>query len=196
MIRVRPIAVLDACVLYPAPVRDLLLHLASFELYQPKWSSEITDEWMRNLLLKRPDLQEKQLQKTTKEMLKAFPDALVEDYPNVTVEGMPDEGDLHVLSAAIHCGARFIVTFNLKDFPAEVLSKHKIQPIHPDKFCYYLAQEDNEYALLAFRYQVRALKNPPKTEIQVMETLAKCGLVETAAWIRRRYPNPTTSLPE
>jgi hypothetical protein len=35
------IAVLDANVLYPAPVRDILLHIAAKGLYQPKWSSEI-----------------------------------------------------------------------------------------------------------------------------------------------------------
>ena len=37
-------AVLDACVLYPAPIRDLLLHLANFELYTPKWTDRIHDE--------------------------------------------------------------------------------------------------------------------------------------------------------
>jgi hypothetical protein len=46
-------AILDACVLYPAPVRDLLLHLANFDLYKPKWTKEINEEWKRNLLNNR-----------------------------------------------------------------------------------------------------------------------------------------------
>lgn len=50
------IAVLDANVLYPAPVRDILLHIAAKGLYQPKWSKEIQDEWLRNLMANRPDL--------------------------------------------------------------------------------------------------------------------------------------------
>ncbi len=48
--------VLDANVLYPAPLRDFLLQLASVELYEPKWTEQIQEEWIRNLLLKRKDL--------------------------------------------------------------------------------------------------------------------------------------------
>jgi hypothetical protein len=39
----RFIAVLDACVLYPVPIRDLLLSLASAGLYKPKWSALIQE---------------------------------------------------------------------------------------------------------------------------------------------------------
>jgi len=48
--------VLDACVLYPARLRDLLMHLGLAGLYQPKWSAVIHDEWRRNLLLQRNDI--------------------------------------------------------------------------------------------------------------------------------------------
>ncbi|RAJ93189.1 hypothetical protein LX87_04701 [Larkinella arboricola] len=65
-------ALLDACVLYPAPIRDLLLHLADFELYQPKWTTKIHQEWTRNLLVNRPELTRAQLQRTVKAMEKAF----------------------------------------------------------------------------------------------------------------------------
>jgi NAD dependent epimerase/dehydratase family enzyme len=49
-------AIYDACVLYPAPLRDLLIRLAGKGLYRAKWTAEIDDEWKRNLLLNRPDL--------------------------------------------------------------------------------------------------------------------------------------------
>ena len=49
-------AVLDACVLYPAPIRDILLNLADLDIYSPKWSEIIQEEWIRNLLENRPDL--------------------------------------------------------------------------------------------------------------------------------------------
>lgn len=41
--------ILDACVLYPAPIRDILLNLADLEVFSPKWSEIIQDEWTRNL---------------------------------------------------------------------------------------------------------------------------------------------------
>jgi hypothetical protein len=48
--------VYDACVLYPAPLRDLLMHLALSDLYRARWSDLIHDEWTRNVLANRNDL--------------------------------------------------------------------------------------------------------------------------------------------
>lgn len=57
-------AILDACVLYPASLRDLLLSLARDGLYHARWSEEIETEWVRNLLLKRPELDADRLRRT------------------------------------------------------------------------------------------------------------------------------------
>ena len=45
--------IFDACVLYPAPLRDLLMYLTGSDLFQARWTDEIYDEWMRSLLKKR-----------------------------------------------------------------------------------------------------------------------------------------------
>ena len=76
-------AVLDANVLFPAPVRDLLLRLAELDLYRPKWTEEIHDEWIRNLLLKRPDIKRESLDSAKKAMNSAFPDANVSAYADL-----------------------------------------------------------------------------------------------------------------
>lgn len=47
--------VFDACVLYPAPLRDFLLRLAISGLFSAKWTEQIHDEWTRNLLHSRPE---------------------------------------------------------------------------------------------------------------------------------------------
>ena len=46
--------VYDACVLYPAPLRDLLMRLAVTGAFRARWTEKIHDEWVRNLLLSRP----------------------------------------------------------------------------------------------------------------------------------------------
>ena len=50
-------AVYDACVPYPAPLPDLLMHLAMTDLYRAKWTQQIHQEWMRNVLASRPELE-------------------------------------------------------------------------------------------------------------------------------------------
>ncbi len=69
------IVILDANVLYPAPLRDFLLNLAATEIFQPKWNSTIQQEWKYNLLKNRPDLIERQVYRTIKLMESAFPEA-------------------------------------------------------------------------------------------------------------------------
>ncbi len=174
-------AVLDACVLYPAPVRDLLLHLANLDLYKPKWTTRIQEEWKRNLLKNRPDLKAEQLARTVNEMDKAFPDAIVKKYEAlVSSIVLPDRDDCHVLAAAIRCSAEVIVTTNLKDFPEKYLKGFDIEPQHPDLFISNLIDLNPEKSLTAFRQQVSLLKNPPMTALQVLESLKKSGLVATS----------------
>ena len=57
-------AVLDACVLYPAPLRDFLMHLALLDLFRARWTEAIHEEWIRNVLIQRPDLKRDQLLRT------------------------------------------------------------------------------------------------------------------------------------
>jgi hypothetical protein len=76
----RIVALLDANVLYPAPLRDFLLRLAEANLFLPKWSDEIHNEWTRNLLKNRPDLKAAQLEKTCQAMDNAFEEANVKGY--------------------------------------------------------------------------------------------------------------------
>jgi len=72
--------VLDACVLYPSILRDVLLRLGLTGLYQPKWTATIQDEWKRNLRTNRPDIAEDQLARTQTLMNKALPDAMVSGF--------------------------------------------------------------------------------------------------------------------
>jgi hypothetical protein len=52
-------AIYDACVLYPAPLRDFLMELALTDLFRARWSEDIQQEWMRNVLKNRFDLSER-----------------------------------------------------------------------------------------------------------------------------------------
>lgn len=116
-------AVYDACVLYPAPLRDFLMWLGLSGRFRARWSQTIHEEWKRNLLINRPDLTRAQVDRTSDLMDRAIPDGLVEGYESLAAGlTLPDPDDRHVLAAAIRCGASVIVTFNQRDFPNELLA--------------------------------------------------------------------------
>ena len=178
-------ALFDACVLYPAPLRDLLVSVAQTGLFRARWTDEIHDEWIRNVLNDRKDLKPDQLKRTRELLNQAVPDCLISGHqaliPALT---LPDESDRHVLAAAIVGRATVIVTYNLKDFPDEALKPYGIHAEHPDQF--FSNQFDLDPPKVAS--QVRALrarlKNPPQTVEQLLDTYLKAGLPETVAKLR------------
>jgi len=81
------------------------------ELYTPKWSKHIFEEWKD--VLKRHGVDEQEIKKRITKANRAFPDAMVENYDVLidTLE-LPDQKDRHVLAAAIKINANLIVTNN------------------------------------------------------------------------------------
>ncbi|AZG07042.1 hypothetical protein EGT29_03705 [Pigmentiphaga sp. H8] len=69
----------DACVLYPAPLRDFLMWLGLSGRFRARWSREIHEEWKRNLLLNRQDLTRAQLDRTSDLMDRAIPDEFIDN---------------------------------------------------------------------------------------------------------------------
>lgn len=124
---------LDACVLYPAPLRDLLMQLTAADLFRARWSHQIHSEWMRNLLANRPDLKQADLERVRDLMNLHARDSLVSGYETLIelIQNCPDPDDRHVIAAAYHAQADAIVTFNLKDFPAAALAPYGLDVIHP-----------------------------------------------------------------
>lgn len=170
--------VLDANVLYPAPLRDLLMRLAVTDIFAARWSNRIHDEWIRNLLKNRADLTREQLERTKSLMNKSVRNCLVEDYERFEETlTLPDKNDHHVLAAAIKCNAQAIVTFNLKDFPSGELSKYDVEAISPDEFIQN--QLDLNFSLVCrvVKRHRESLRNPPKSIAQYLDTLENCGLV-------------------
>jgi hypothetical protein len=173
-------AVYDACVLYPAPLRDFLMWLGMAGSFRARWSAQIHDEWKRNVLRNRPDLTAEQLNRTSAMMDCAVPDALVTAHePLISGLSLPDADDRHVLAAAIRCGASVIVTFNERDFPATVLEPYGIEAQHPDLFIDNLFDLDPAAVVGAAQRQRANLKNPPVPVERFLEILLKQGLVQT-----------------
>ena len=116
------VAVLDTCVLYPATIRDTLLLAAETGAFQLRWTDQIIIELRRNLIENRaaPAMNVERMLASFAEF---FDDGRVTGYERHVAGLENDPKDRHVVAAAIEGGAGFIVTENLKDFPAARLPR-------------------------------------------------------------------------
>ena len=179
---VRYTCVLDTNVIYPIEIRDLLFWFAYYELYTPKWSNHIFEEW-KNVMI-RKGIPEAEVNKRISKAQLAFPDALVENYESL-IDGLelPDSKDRHVLAAAIKTNANVIVTNNLKDFPEEYLSTFGLKVKGIDEFITDIIDLNPERAIQAFKDLVLNRTNPDLDEFQILDRLRKIGLIDSANYL-------------
>ncbi|MGM0381069.1 MAG: PIN domain-containing protein [bacterium] len=178
-------ALFDACVLYPAPIRDILMQVALTDLFRAKWTEKIHEEWISNLLENREDLTREQLNRTKNLMNRHARDPLVTNYKYLidSIE-LPDEDDRHVVAAAIHGRADVIVTYNLKDFPEDILSPYNLEAQHPDTFLSHLVDLNHAKICSSVKKVRNRLKDPPKTIDEYIQTLDSQELNQFTSYLR------------
>lgn len=129
------VAVFDACILYPFHLRNVIVQAGVDRLVHARWTDEIHDKWMRNLVANAPDLSVERLAATKQLMTIALPEATVSGYEkHIATISLPDPGDRHVVAAAIEAKATHILTWNLRHFPVRVLKAHGLVHQTPDTF--------------------------------------------------------------
>lgn len=163
--------VLDACILFRAPLRDTLLRAAESRLYQVYWSEMILEEVRRNLV-ETGKSNHQQAQRLFTAMCEAFPDATVQEFESLIPEMTNDEKDRHVLAAAVKAKAKAIVTSNLTDFPDRALAPFKIKARSPDQFLRYLFNQSPEIMTQIIIEQAAQMRRPPATVTDVLNALA------------------------
>lgn len=179
-------AFLDASVLYPVSLRNLLMRLTLAGLYQARWSAHVHEEWIRAVLRDHPALPAARLHELRAAMDERAEDSVVTGYePLIESMTLPDPNDRHVLAAAIVAGADVIVTRNLRDFPDEVLAPYNIEPQHPDEFIRHMLDLAPVVVVDAVRSQQARLINPPVPMPELLALFERLELVETVNELRR-----------
>lgn len=171
--------VFDACVLFSAPLRDLLLQLSITETFRARWTDRIHAEWM-NAVHERRGIPLEKLRQTRRKMDAHVLDCLVHGYEDIAEAlKLPDADDRHVLAAAIRTGADVIVTSNVKDFPAEVFRTYGIDAQPPDEFIVHLLNLDAGLVCTSVKEIRTRLKRPPKSVDEYLGILHTQGLTRS-----------------
>ena len=165
---------LDACVLYPTVLREILIHSARAGAFQPIWSERILEEWARAA---------RKIGPTGEPQARAEIALLRAGWPGASIEPragdmarlwLPDENDVHVLAAAIAGSCDAILTFNAKDFPRGTLAEEGLERLAPDAFLMMLWLGDG--ALIE-----RAVRDVHKTACEMSgEEMPLRGLLKRA----------------
>jgi len=163
-------AVLDACVIFPASLRDTLLRAADANLYTLQLTDDILEEVCRNLVNKRcmPDAKAEKLAHVIKEK---FTEGFITTHKQLITSMPINEKDRHVLAAAVASEAQIIVTQNLKDFPAYILNRFDVKAQSSDEFLAHLFSLDSTQMTQIMIEQASKLCNPPKTASEVLDAL-------------------------
>lgn len=172
-----PEVLCDANVLYSILMTDLILSLGEAGLFRPRWTNEIHEEWVRNVLENQPERTREDLERRRTFMDQAIDHDLIEGYQHhIANLNLPDPDDRHVLAAAIEARAEIILTYNLRDFPATVLSNFGISALHPDEFlCQQIAAEPT-LVMEVIEQMRNKRKQPELSQEQLFDKLIRLGI--------------------
>ncbi|MEX0970674.1 MAG: PIN domain-containing protein [Paracoccaceae bacterium] len=153
---------LDACVLFPSVLREVLIGAADLGAFRPLWSARILDEWLHAAA--RLGREAEGIAQTEITLLRArFPQAEMQPAPLDDIT-LPDADDVHVLGAAVAGRANYLATKNLRDFPTRVVGRFGIQVTDPDVLLLSLLAEGHAiyHVVSAVRARTEAISGRPQ----------------------------------
>jgi len=166
-------ALLDANVLHPQILCDLLLRLAEHDAFRPLWTANILEETVESIRRRRPDLDPERLRGRMAAMNEAFPDACVSGFEHL-IPSMPEMGeDAHVLAAALFAEADVIVSDNVRDFPPHVAPQFEIPVQTADQFLVQQWTRDARLVGSVLAEQSRATSRPHLEMPRLLDALAR-----------------------
>ena len=180
-----PVVLCDANVLYSILMTDLILSLGEAGLFRPRWTIEIHEEWIRNVLEDQPERTREEMERRRAFMDQAIDHDLIEGYErHIANLNLPDPDDRHVLAAAIEGAAEIVLTYNLRDFPAAALSNFGISALHPYVFlCRQITAEPALVMEVIEKMRVKR-KRPEISQEQLLDKLARLNIPKFVKTLR------------
>ncbi len=178
---------MDACIIFPTVMREMLMETAALGGFTPLWSDKILEEWRH--AAGRADFEVGGIAGVEIALLKAsWPTAMVQTDPDVIETlSLPDRNDRHVLAAAIAGEADVLLTRNLKDFPTKTLARHDIIRREPDGLLMEFAQNGPVDMLeVGRKVQARAVKASGRPQL-IRPLLKRTGLPRMGKFLEAEF---------
>lgn len=176
----------DTCVLFPFSVMDLVLALTEDGVHDIVWSEALLEEWEE--VVTRSHGRTKAAARSITDAVRQFfaeGEVTADDYLPL-VARMPgnDPDDHQHMAAALAGDASVIVTWNLKDFPAEALARHGLEVLDPDTYlCRLFGQFPDEVGATLVRL-AGGKRRPPMSTADLLDALDKAGVPRFVASLR------------
>lgn len=184
----------DTNVLFPFSVMDLMLALTEDAIHEVIWTDALLDEWERVIVRERRRSPESAAA-ITAAIREYFPESRIpySAYAHL-VDAMPssDPDDRQHIAAAIAGHAQMIITWNRSDFPAQPLAAHRLHVVDPDEYLCALITELPDQVLDTLVRLAGEKRRPPRTPIDLAESLGKAGCPGFATKLIALLEPPTT----
>lgn len=197
MARLVPLpAVLDADVLHPPGIRDVLLSVAEQGLYRPVWTPRILGEMSDSIreAARSRQLPEPDTGHIEAEMRAAFPDAefAARGYERREQEMTNHPKDRHVLAAAVVAKAGIIVSEDRRGFARAACEVHGVRRLSAEAFLLELLRRYPDEFVAALEAIAARRRRPPNTVPTILDALAenrpRLSTAARSAYERRRRP--------
>ncbi|WP_339766398.1 PIN domain-containing protein [uncultured Pseudosulfitobacter sp.] len=167
---------IDACVLYPTVMREMVLGVASAGVFEPQWSPRLLEEWAR-AAARLGSEGEAQARGEIALLQAAWPRASVTPQAGLLQRlWLPDENDIHVLGAAIAGSSDVIMTLNAKDFPRNILAEEGLSRIDPDGYLHQVWQNQPEVVQDVGEYVLKQARAMSGTDWTMRALMKKARL--------------------
>lgn len=178
-------AFFDSSAFYPLRLRDLLLRLASTDLFRARWSADVLIDWVDAYVAVHPQTSRKELEQECVLMNASARDSLVDDHQSlIPVFSSLDATGAHVFAAAFYSRSDVIVTSDGRRYPDDLLKKYRLHKEHPDEFIAHLIDLDAAKAFGAVKEARNALQHPRRDAPEYLLMLERAGLPQTVSLLR------------
>ena len=171
-----PVVTVDANIWYQSFPRYLIFDLQAFQVCEFQWSDRIWEECEERLSEEPTSFDDEKLDDLYEEMVDFLGECHYLNTPKYSSQisqiKLPDPDDAHILYLAYLTGSHYLLTENLKHFPAEIAVRNRLRKVIPlDDFLCELLKNRQERFLATISQTIADMRRQRQTVTKILNDL-------------------------